>query len=156
MKHRTAVALLLLSALGTVAHAEPARRIEPLVYLHDGQIKACGVRFGFVDIEVAMKLERAGATAELVVSAQPAADVRLATASQDTSRLITGPASDGSWRGVPDPTAGAMLWQELMIGGARITIGGPTERPRRLVVPGPLPQQVRASYLNCAGDLFGP
>jgi hypothetical protein len=95
----------------------------------------------------------------------------LATRTHDTARLLPAPTvtvRDGRTVlmavGPVDPTAGAFLMQELAVGGGVVRVAvtadasGPTAGRagvvHEAVIPGPLPQSVRAAYLACAGDLF--
>ncbi len=84
--------------------------------------------------------------------------ITLQTASHDT-RALTGIEREPGCIAFAGPLPGdegAGLVRELMVSGGTVELASDGEPPRRLSVPGPLPQLVRASYLNCAGDLYRP
>lgn len=143
----------------------------------DRYVRGCGVRAMFPGGPVIELVNmRSGDALELQLTAHGfqglAGDVMrvtLRTSGEATSSLLppTGtlhsepaPASVESAgvmrigaRGTIEPDAGARLFQQLMVGGATVTIdrasGGDV-----LTIPGPLPHAVRTGFLNCSGDLF--
>jgi hypothetical protein len=145
---------------------------EPVIQLANGRIAACGVRFTWTGekppLAVSLLNVRMADTTQIVltVALPPGAvmpNMSLATTGRDTAQLLdpVAPgvveASTGEAilaRATPSPSEGALLFQELMIGGATITLAAPGAPTRSVVAPGPLPHQTRATYLQCAGDLF--
>lgn len=55
-----------------------------------------------------------------------------------------------------DGLKGASFIQSIMISGASIVLTDADQKTLPLNLPGPVPHLVRASYLNCSGDLFRP
>ncbi|MEL7048029.1 MAG: hypothetical protein AAFO75_03555 [Pseudomonadota bacterium] len=55
-----------------------------------------------------------------------------------------------------DGIVGAQFIQSIMVRGADIEMTSNGGRNLALSLPGPVPNLVRASYLNCSGDLFRP
>jgi hypothetical protein len=172
-------AALLLIGMPQLSHAAELRitRVEVIIGLAGERVTACGVR-AFVDqpqrgsapqiTEVELVNQRIGVGTEFSLvarqapAAPPVTSLALATTNRSTMDLLGAGRSVSpidSKRtfmasGAIDPTQGGFLMQELMLGGARIDLAfdnGPIQSWR---VDGPLPQQVRAAYLHCAGDLF--
>lgn len=152
-------------------------RVEVIIGLAGERVTACGVKTMLDQpqrgsapqiTEVELVNQRIGDATEFSLvarqapSAPPITSLTLATTNRSTLDLL------GSGRsvspidskrtfmasGTVDPTQGGFLMQELMLGGAKIDLAfdnGPIQTWR---LDGPLPQQVRAGYLHCAGDLF--
>jgi hypothetical protein len=168
----TAICLSL--AVGTVCAAErwTSPRVEPIIALLEGRVGACGVRtvFGEPDRPIVFDLinRRVEAATEFALIAQGQGSfdgvdhVVLATSSRTTADLlplaVRSTEPDGgstlTVRGRVDPTVGAFLMQEVMIGGATFTLQAGGDARQIFTIPGPLPHTVRAPYLHCAGDLF--
>ncbi|MDX2259789.1 MAG: hypothetical protein NW205_12860 [Hyphomicrobiaceae bacterium] len=153
--------------------AARASRVEPSVLMRDGTLEGCGLVAHFetegqrvrIDLNT---LRRGGGTVFLLAgqwatssgASEPIADLALASSRLDT-RSAFGPASttaDGgiSMEGALDQVAGALFIQSVMVGGARIELLARNGARLHLEIAGPLPQSVRASYLNCSGDLYRP
>lgn len=151
------------------AGAQTALLPEPIVLLDGRSIAACGVRVpgdvrgAPVVLEVMLARTKAGGdiVARLSASGGRTSDsFRLTTASQRSEQIFVGaPARDGGSIELRTSAASAavtLLIQELMVSGAILEVtleGGETGS---IQIPGPMPQSVRAGYLNCAGDLFRP
>lgn len=168
------LAATLAVAYGTIAQADDplALRAGPVVELDaSGGVAGCGVRFvpeGADDVSAIALVARKSAAGvmfhlEAIVTDRPGLiaprTITLLTASHDTRALTA------IERREPDRIAfagplpgdeGAGLVRELMVSGGTIEVVSDGVPPRRLSVPGPLPHLVRASYLNCAGDLYRP
>lgn len=167
------LAATLAVAYGTIAQADDARplRAGPVVELDaSGGVAGCGVRFvpeGADDVSSIALVARKSATGvmfhlEAIVTDRPGLiaprTITLQTASHDT-RALTGIEREPgriAFAGPLPGDEGAGLVRELMVSGGTVEIASDGEPPRRLSAPGPLPQLVRASYLNCAGDLYRP
>lgn len=172
---RSRCAALALSATALLAAAPVlAQRGATPVALFDGsELVACGVRFSGEAEGMAFEAElvlqkRATATSFRVVARwsgdempKPGiVDVRLDTVTQSTVDRLAPVAAPPSWdyaaEGEIAGLDGALLVRELMVSGVRISLRTSPREQRVSEVPGPLPQLVRAAYLNCAGDLFRP
>ncbi len=160
--------LLLLLALAWPAHAAGptgSHRVESLVLLKEGNIRACGVRAKVSNDQAARTFEllvrRSGSDTLLELRADCGANATrpiLQTRTNSTADLLTGEASRSRGFLVLSAPATsdkvAMLIQEFMIGGGTLSCAKPATESYTL--SGPLPNQTRAGYLNCAGDLFRP
>lgn len=160
------------------AAGDSAERVEPVVLIDDqGTINACGVRAvageGHAATVFELLVRRAGDAAILAVrgrcgsvgdngadGASPAPN--LATSGGDSISLMQDAELTGLGGGISELAAPAtddgiaMMIQRLMIGGGKFSCSPAGPGSVALVIPGPLPNQVRAAYLNCAGDLFRP
>ncbi len=159
---------LLLFAVTSPAHAaSPTHpdRVEPVVLLKEGDIRACGVRVTVSDAQAARTFEllvrRSGRETLLELRANcgnRAAHPVLQTRTISTANLLTGEINQSAGFVVLSAPATsdkvAMLIQEFMIGGGTLSCVKPPGKSYTL--SGPLPNQTRAGYLNCAGDLFRP
>lgn len=162
--------LLLCAVLASVAEeasAQPPVSVMALAGLEDGKVRQCGIRAvtgeGADQVVLEIALERSGAAAELVVRAEvPTArssvsDVRLSP----RSVVLDGigkplHTSAGVERRMPAARESVTAFiHELMVQGMRATVTF-AKGDVALNIPGPLSASVRASYLNCAGDLYRP
>lgn len=160
-------------AYGTIAQADDTRalRAGPVVELDaSGGVSGCGVRFfpeGADDVSAIALVARKSAAGvmfhlEAFVTGRPGIvtprTVTLQTASHDTRALTSIEREPGriAFAGALPGDEGSGLVRELMVSGGTVELDSEGVPPRRLSVPGPLPQLVRASYLNCAGDLYRP
>lgn len=165
------ILLILLYAAVWPAHAVSSTGqtgVEPVVRLKDGNIRACGVRATFSGGSAAPIFElivrRRGSATFLELRAdcgtepdRPRRPV-LKTRTVSTGDLLNGKAyqlKDFIVLSAPATSDKvAMLIQELMIGGGSFSCFESFGKQHTL--SGPLPNQTRAAYLNCAGDLFRP
>ena len=159
---------LLLFAVISSAHAASLADpdgVEPIVLLKDGDIRACGVRVTVSDAQAARTFEllvrRSGRETLLELRANcgdRAARPVLRARTISTADLLTGEVNQSAGLVVLSAPATsdkvAMLIQEFMIGGGTLSCGNAPSKSYTL--GGPLPNQTRAGYLNCAGDLFRP
>lgn len=155
--------------LGSTAltRAVDAKSIEPLVFL-DGRFPvACGfearVETGQVSSRVSVLNRKTGEGSEFAVSVEGADEVRSLSVSAGDVRdgagfapLIKTGNSRFERTRTFTPDDGAMFIQSLMVGGGTLSFELQDRVRVDVVIPGPLPQSVRASYLNCAGDLMRP
>jgi hypothetical protein len=142
--------------------------VEPVVRLKDGNIRACGLRATFSGgsaapiFELIMRRRGSDTFLELraVCGTEPDRPSRpvLKTRTVSTGDLLKGEAyqvKDFVVLSAPATSDKvAMLIQELMIGGGSFSCFESFGKQHAL--SGPLPNQTRAAYLNCAGDLFRP
>jgi len=170
--------------LSTRVAPEPAA-IEPVVLIQDGTLAACGLRALFqtgtarIRFSVVNHKDGPATRFELTTFWQDTrepdlapADARLVTATLDSAEMFTdkartAPAASAATtqQGGPAPhvkearldgLTGARLVQSLMVGGGRLSLTAKDGQTLELNMPGPMPNLIRASYLNCAGDLFRP
>lgn len=160
--------LLLLLALTWPAHAASPigpHRVEPVVLLKEGNIRACGVRVKVSNYQAARTFEllvrRSGSDTLLELRADCGANAAqpvIQTRTISTADLLTGESSRSAGfvvlRAPATSDKVARLIQEFMIGGGTLSCGKPAGE--NYTLGGPLPNQTRAGYLNCAGDLFRP
>ena len=153
-----------LKACACAASGTDTVTIEPIVGLSGRDVIACGVKFttagNGITLTAEFVLDDSRGTREFSLSARaPASLLGIALETQDatTATLLPHPViePDGSLvaRGPIPGNAGSDFVRSLMVGGGtlRATLDGGHEHV--IGLPGPLSQQVRASYLNCAGDL---
>lgn len=174
MRAKAAVVIATSAVLGL---AQPANagdiklQAEPIVRLSDGRIAACGVSFAGlyngaeVRVEFMLVQSPVGPVFRLTgryQGSEQLADIALETDFASTVGLMPRPRAmpDGSLEvqtGIPGYN-GSEFVRSLMVSGGRVRLGlaGPTGNVVDIDVPGPLSQQVRASYLNCAGDIERP
>lgn len=165
--------LLLLALISVAWPAQAAAPngpsgVEPVVLLKNGNIRACGVRATFHSGEAPRTFEllvrRSGDNTLLELrancgdhSGRPGRPV-LQTRTINTDDLLKGNVGLSQGRSVLSAPASndkvAVLIQEYMIGGGKLQCLEATDAG--FTVNGPLPNQTRAAYLNCAGDLFRP
>jgi hypothetical protein len=163
---RLAGLLIVVSALDSARAEELLPKlvaVEPLVGLQNGDVRQCGLKAKFVaetdrplTLEIALERGQGGSiVAVRVIGAPPAATVAIATqdplpkfaaAHSDTAVALQAPADS--------PEATDFL-RRAMIAGVRVDMGYQGLQ-QRLEINGPVPQSVRAAYLNCAGDLYRP
>ena len=153
-----------LQAYACAASEEPVVSIEPIVRLKGRDVVACGVKFISTSngrtLMAEFILDDSRGTREFSLSSSGSAallGLSLETQDATTATLLPRPVVglDGSInsRGPIPGLTGSDFVRSLMVGGGtlRATIDGGPEYVVRL--PGPFSQQVRASYINCAGDL---
>lgn len=179
-----AAVALSLSVLTTAAAANSTATVEPVVLLDGGTIKACGLRASFTGSDVSrtfeLRIERRGNKALLSLQADCPLEIAaskgagpnasateiimprptLETASNSTAKILTGEPQRQDDRIALSATAEndaiAQMIQQLMIGGGSFSCKREGAQPQLHTLQGPLPQQTRAAYLNCSGDLFRP
>ncbi|MDX2287845.1 MAG: hypothetical protein NW217_03370 [Hyphomicrobiaceae bacterium] len=175
---RIGLGALLLSAASPTACAEAlvaarAQRVEPVVLMRDGTLEGCGLTAHFdtagntIAIELVARRHAGGIEHVLSGRWQTAAgkavvatDIALRTDRIDTRAHFLPPTTDTSGTVVAlgrlDPVAGALFIQGVMVAGGGLTLQSADGATLDLELAGPLPQLVRASYLNCSGDLYRP
>ena len=171
MRYKPQLLLFVLVSFAWPAQAAAPNRssvVEPVVLLKNGNIRACGVRATFPDGETPRTFEllvrRSGNDTLLELRANCGVDAGrpgrplLQTRTINTADLLRGDV--GLSQGVSVLSAPAtsdevaILIQEYMIGGGTMRCLEPAAEG--FTLGGPLPNQTRAAYLNCAGDLFRP
>jgi len=136
---------LVLAAAG--AGAEPPA-VVPLIEIGEGRIAACGFLFDVSGAPVAVRLDRGPQGTVLSVSGPGGAPAEAVPAGSGTS---AGCAATDPLPATRDGVA--TLVRALAIRGADLcTRSG--EGVVRAHVPGPFPNQARAAFLNCTGDLY--
>ncbi len=156
---------------------EPLRRphaVEPIVLMQEGALEGCGVRIVYftptakVDFDVVTLREGEGTTFDLSVfwrdrydRPQAIIDFQLETAklhSAEQFPAVTRGDGDGmlSTRMALEQLTGAQFIQGLMVSGGTLTIRVADGTEHGFDVPGPMANLIRASYLNCSGDLYRP
>lgn len=182
MKHHGCIILsrLLLAAIaasqcmvtecGATVPTISASSVDPVIQMDGPRVRVCGVRalFGAAGdrISISFLLERHVTIAEFKARADPASDtigvtdMRIIRRSGAPFNFAASPLRDstGFELRMPanDSTVGQFI-QELMVQGTDIEIEARDwAEPHRFEIHGPLSQSTRASYLNCAGDLYLP
>lgn len=140
--------------------------------LERGTVAGCGMR-AEVGTDLArgmfqVTLQRRAAGTEFVIAGrlmggaadgrEQISEIAIVTSSFDTRTLfppasLTGPDSLETVAKL-DPSLGASFMREVIIGGAKVTIARAGDRPFVIELPMPTDPRVRATYLQCAGDLF--
>ncbi len=160
-------------AQDTATAAPDLTAINPLILFENDRLVKCGLRAAFgtgdTGYSADIVLHRMGDTAQWVVevigptltAGGPSPhDLGVKTASHDTRKNFSKPVSlaSGSFevRGSLEGLEGSTFIQEIMVQGATIGVTPAAGDSVQLILSGPLPQPVRASYLMCAGDLFRP
>lgn len=166
---------ILTSAPAVVAAAvrsEPVT-IAPVVLTDAGKLAGCGLSADYRtrghDLTIAVVALRDQTATRFLIEARRAntgqSDSRpvglaLQTETLDSTEAFPppSPAADGALATSQrlDTVIGAMFIQSVMVGGASVDVEMSGGDKLTLSLPGPMPQLVRASYLNCAGDLFRP
>ncbi len=156
-------------ALGLNAHASGASEgtaasIEPVVRMSGRDVIACGVKFTSTGdsgtLTAEFILDDSRGTREFSLTARgPAAlsDISLETQDATTTTLlphaVMEPGGALSARGPIPGLTGSDFVRSLMVGGGTLRATFDDGRQRIIGLAGPFSQQVRASYINCAGDL---
>lgn len=147
--------------------------VDQIVLMDDGQLEGCGFKASYrtaadtaaVSV-IALRANRhvtfvvrANWTRTLHPGLQPSALV-MQTGTMVSSNMFPAaePTPDGGLetRASLPGVLGARFIQSVMVAGGRIELESRDGSKLALELPGPLPQLVRASYLNCAGDLYRP
>lgn len=142
---------------------------EPIVLLDGRNIVACGVRIaaetGGAENRLDVMLMRTKDAADLVARLMPGGSrsierFGLTTATQSSDQIFSeSPLRDDGVIELRAPAASAAvtsLIQELMVSGAVLDVTYAGNEKTTSSIRGPMPQSVRAAYLNCAGDLYRP
>ena len=143
-------------------------QVAPLVIVEAGNPILCGYRYSFSD-GVELRVEkgvREGAvfTAVDVLGANSA---RLQTTSFDSTRdlreVFSSPGRVRLEADLEQRDSGGLLFAELGVMGGVLHLGrghagdpGASPQWTTRALTGPLPRDVTATYLNCAGDLIRP
>lgn len=169
-------------AIGVAAFAlpasaeEPLRRphaVEPIVLMRDGNLEGCGLRAVYFTPKAKLDLEvvtlRAGGGTEFDVSVfmrdrydrpTPIVNFELETRTLNTAERF--PAVSGGQEGMLstrmalDQFSGAQFIQGLMVSGGTLSVIAADGKTHLFGINGPVANLVRASYLNCSGDLYRP
>ncbi len=148
-------------------------KLEPIVLTANGKLKACGVRVVFVtakekiDFSVIGFKSSSGNAFELSAVLRdrydrplPARSFELDTATLKSVEAFDPPTPDkdgrSSTRKVLEGITGARFIQGYMVSGGALRLTNPDGAVVTFDIPGPMPNSIRASYLNCSGDLFRP
>jgi hypothetical protein len=158
-------------ALAGSPQPQPATA-EPIVLFQNNDIAACGFRAATApgalnataDVTAVkdgratfflFSIQATGADAAIV----PLESAALLTSTHDTakdfSKLLLAENGRYEARARLEGFSGASFMQGIMVGGT-ITIKTTAGEVLSFALPAPMPQNVRAAYLNCAGDLFRP
>jgi hypothetical protein len=176
-------ALVCLAATSATAQAPlPVGSVEPVVLMKSGpmgagEIEGCGLTSTFAADGAAvttrfllLKDEKAERGTRFVLSASWPKPGGASYRSLKSMSLTAGATSTEASLGQPvarqggvfetsgtlPASDGDIFMRDLMIGGAAIALQDQDGDQLALAIPGPVSQSVRASYLNCAGDLFRP
>lgn len=149
------------------------RSAEPVVLLDNRDVAGCGFEARYeagqesVKIGVLLMKENAATVFEISgtwisESGAPRSidDFSLRSTGLDTRTLFpplqqTADGRASTRKSLPG-FEGTEFIRNLMVGGATITLMSKAGARLDLTLPGPLSQSIRASYLNCAGDLIRP
>ncbi len=176
----TFAGLLLATIFAQIAQAnqpsaiKPPYAMRPVMTAVGENIIACGI---------AIDLKAGDQTFELILSNEKTAQLKLTklqarqlTADQETKHVeitnaalktadysttksfrVVFPNAHGRFEATvaEDSGSAGILFQQLLIGGGKVTIET-AERKFSWHLSGPAPQNVRAPYLMCAGDLYRP
>lgn len=175
--HCAVGALLLLLLPHAAMSQEPLRRphaVEPIVLMQNGDLEGCGVKVVYftptakIDLDVVTLRDAEGTTFDLSVfwrdrydRPQPITSFQLETStlnSADRFPAVARGGDDGklSTRMALDQLTGAQFIQGLMVSGGTLTVRDSEGMTHGFDVPGPMANLIRASYLNCSGDLYRP
>jgi len=168
-------ALTWLTTLSAVAEVQALRpqSIEPVALMKDDQLKGCGFKLNFFTAKAKIDFDvvalKAGPATEFELAAtwldrfdQPhsVGSFRLKSPTLDSANSFPAVSKDGPGqartRAKLEGIEGARFIQGLMVGGGSLWLTDASGEKLSFEIPGPMPNQVRASYLNCAGDLFRP
>ena len=181
----TAAAVMALVCLGASAvmaqnpqlDPQPGPTVEPLVLMKAREIEGCGLTSifaaGGATVTARFLLlrdETAARGTRFVLSASwptpGGAGFRtltssfMATGRFSTEALFGKPVArqDGAFEttGALPANEGDVLMRDVMMSGAAVTLEDQDGERLTLAIPGPVSPSVRASYLNCAGDMFRP
>jgi hypothetical protein len=166
-----AVAALVFPATGTGAVEPRSVVLEPIVRIAGGAILACGIAIVTgIDgtLTASLRLEKAETEPVFALEAtwrdergkaRSLSGIVIETGTETTAKLLppARPSQDGVKATGPIPgLPGSELMRSLLVSGGTLTVVSPENGTTAIAIPGPAPQQVRASYLNCAGDLERP
>lgn len=140
-----AAGMMLAAALGGAAAAAD---VDPLVEMADGKPSACGYLFEVAGIRVEVRLDRGAEGTTLSVVAPDADRGEVVPLGGKISRDCN--AREPLPR---DPSEIAEYMRFIAVQGADLCVARGDEVTTGSV-PGPLPNQVRAAFLNCTGDLY--
>lgn len=150
--------------------------LAPIVLMEGDRIAACGAEAVFeghggrLAISLMMVRGRAGSGERVVRGRWQNPDgttrevqrvsIAISTRSTDDAAQRWQMPADGSAEArLPattpsDWTDFGSLMQSLLVGGGEATVATVDGNTVRVIIPGPAPHSVRASYLNCSGDMF--
>lgn len=165
----TAARFLIAAALigGCATAAAPAGeawQTTVAIELRAGTPSRCAIRYAMPARGLVLSVEKRNTgdavLTAVAVSGVPVTDARLRTANLDTASLLkpAAPQRDERWRaeaGLEDSDSGAVLMHDLAISGGELQLVA-ANGTETLALPHPLPREVVAQYLNCAGDLVIP
>jgi len=161
---------LTLAVLVASAAASAAWQVAPLVVVEGRDPVLCGYVYTAPD-GLELRVEKGVRGTEAVftaLEARGAVDVQLVTASFDSRRDLrpgqSGPDHVRFEADLENVDAGGMLFVELGVSGGRLRVARREQdgadpvalRWTEHALPSPLPRDITAMYLNCAGDLIRP
>jgi hypothetical protein len=147
--------------------------VEPVVLLKDSQLEGCGLKASYQTgpnrVEFSVVAMRDDTATRFILEARWR-NLKQAQHAPDTLVFKTGTGETSADFPKASPVApqmlrtsarlsgieGARFIQGVMVSGGMIDLRSTSGQTLALDLPGPMPQLVRASYLNCAGDLFRP
>ena len=148
--------------------------MRPVMTVNDGEITACGIAIDLTadgqSFELILANEKASAGKVTKLTVRPSsgntepAEARIKSASLQTLDHSTADAldvvsdpEDGDFqaRAIGKNDAFGSLFQQLLVGGGRVTITSSTKE-HVWKITGPAAHSVRQAYLMCAGDLYRP
>ena len=135
--------------------------VTPVVKIEGKTILACGLQVSSQDLVAELVLADTADGRAFILAAKREAtilsSVSLTTGDTNTATAFDPPQrrADGSVtaRGVLPGLAGSEFIRSLLVEGGSLEIVHEDSSKSTIVIPGPLSQAVRATYLNCAGDL---
>lgn len=160
------------SRASAAVRAEP-HHVRPVVLTDEGALVGCGLAADYRTKGQEMTISVVGlrdqTATRFMIEARPSksgqgaakpASLVLRTGTLDSSSLFPPPSETAGQSLVTsarlEPVTGARFIQSVMVAGADVDVALASGDALALALPGPMPQLVRASYLNCAGDLFRP
>ncbi|MDX2266147.1 MAG: hypothetical protein NW215_14400 [Hyphomicrobiales bacterium] len=147
---------MIAAGVAMLASGAAAGEVSPLAELSGDRIAACGLTIGepAAGLTIRFALERTPGAAALFISAtradgQPVSGaLAINIPGFETAAFQTIETERGPTLTLKGEETGFVI-QRFMVAGAELRAGGAVIR-----VKGPLPQSVRAAYLNCAGDMY--
>lgn len=158
---------VVLAAAAAVA-ASVVLQVTPLVVVEAGNPILCGYRYGFSDgTELRVEKGLRDGAVFTAVDVLGAGSARLQTASFDSTRdlreVFSSPGRVRLEADLEQRDSGGLLFAELGVMGGVLHLGrhdagvpAAALQWTTLALAGPLPRDVTATYLNCAGDLIRP
>jgi hypothetical protein len=140
--------------------------VEPVVRLAGSVIVGCGLklsgRHGDDEVTAELMLADEAGDREFIFTTvsfppKPIERAWITTGGLDTRSLLGKSVKneDGSVsaRGALPGLPGSEFMRSLMVEGGTLNVVSPAVHNWQGMIPAPMPQRIRAAYLNCAGDL---